>query len=215
MKRTFFSAVSAAALSLALVAGAPAIGQERQLQDSTRAGLAALGVDADVIPALTTSQVTEIEAVLNGSDPRDIKVSRINQIVGNEATATGRLGVAQLQDSVGAELSKIGVDASAVNTLSLSQLAEIESVTSGSAPMDQKRARVLEIMGANEGAGNVGRWGVRQLQASVSADMARLGMDTEGVELLSLSELGEIEAVMGSSETDQIKEQRIRNIMAN
>ena len=48
---------------------------------------------------------------MSGGDPDDVKKMRVEEIIGGEATATGRLGVAQLQDSVGADLAKLGIDA--------------------------------------------------------------------------------------------------------
>ena len=48
---------------------------------------------------------------MSGDDPDDVKKLRVEEIIGGEATATGRLGVAQLQDLVGADLAKLGVDA--------------------------------------------------------------------------------------------------------
>ncbi len=49
----------------------------------------------------------------------------------------------------------------------------------------------------------------------MAADLASLGVDADGVEMLSLSQLGQIENVMASSETDEIKRGRIERIMAN
>ncbi len=208
MKRNLITAASAAALSLALVTGAPAMAQGTD--DAVASGLAALGVDAPA--TMTTDQVSQIQNVLSSTDMDTTKRQRIQQILGNQATATGRLDVNMLRDSVESDLADIGVDADNVDMLTVGQLAEIENVMSGGDSQDVQRARVKEIMG-NE-ATATGRIGVSQLQDSVSTDLASLGVDTEGVDMLTLSQLGQIENVMSSSDTDQIKRGRIEQIMA-
>ena len=207
MKRNLITAASAAALSLALVTGVPAMAQGTN--DAVASGLAALGVDAPA--TMTTDQVSQIQNVLSSTDMDTTKRQRIEQILGNQATATGRLDVNMLRDSVESDLADIGVDADNVDMLTVGQLAEIENVMSGGDSQDVQRARVQEIMG-NE-ATATGRIGVTQLQDSVSSDLASLGVDTEGVDMLTLSQLGQIENVMSSSDTDQIKRGRIEQIM--
>ena len=83
---------------------------------------------------------------MSGDDPDDVKKLRVEEIIGGEATATGRLGVAQLQDSVGADLAKLGVDADGVDSLTLGQLGQIENIVGSSATDDEKRAQIGLIM---------------------------------------------------------------------
>ena len=210
MRRTLLSAASAAALSLALVAGTPILAQG--LDDAAARGLAQLGIQAPPTESMTTEQVAEIQNVLSSTDTDESKRARIQQILGNEATATGRLGVRQLQSSVGADLAAIGIDTSGLEMLTLTQLAQIENVMGGDDPDDIKKMRVEEIIGGEATA--TGRLGVAQLQSSVAADLASLGIDAEGVEALSLEQLAQIENVMGSSDADDAKRARIGRIMA-
>ena len=121
--------------------------------------------------------MAEITNVLASTDADDLKRARIEEILGNEATATGRLGVAQLQDSVGRDLASLGIDAESVDMLTLSQLGQIENVMAGSDTNDVKKMRVEEIIGGEATA--TGRLGVAQLQDSVAADLASLGIDAE------------------------------------
>jgi hypothetical protein len=210
VRRNLFSAVSAAALSLALVAGAPAIGQG--LDDAAARGLAQLGIQAPPTESMSTEQVAEIQNVLSSTDTDDVKRARIQEILGgSEATATGRLGVRQLQSSVGADLASIGIDTSGLDMLTLGQLAQIENVMAGSDPDDIKKMRVEEIIGGEATA--TGRLGVAQLQDSVGADLAKLGIDAEGVDGLTLSQLGQIENIVSSSATDDEKRSQIELIM--
>ncbi len=211
MKRTMISAASAAALSLALLGGTPVSAQGTN--DAVASGLAAIGVQAPNPDMLSAEQVGQLQNVLSSTDTDEVKRGRIQQILGNEATATGRIGVAQLRSSVELDLADIGVDASGVDMLTVGQLAEIENVMSGGDTQDVKRGRVQEIMG-NE-ATATGRLGVAQLQDSVASDLASLGVDADGVEMLTLSQLGQIENVMGSSDTDENKRGQIERIMAN
>jgi hypothetical protein len=211
VRRNLFSAASAAALSLALVAGAPAIGQG--LDDAAARGLAQLGIQAPPTESLSTEQVAEIQNVLSSTDTDDIKRARIQEILGgSEATATGRLGVRQLQSSVGADLASIGIDTSGLDMLTLGQLAQIENVMNTDEPDDIKRMRVEEIIGGEASA--TGRLGVGQLQSSVAAGLASLGIDAEGIEALSLEQLAQIENVINSTDADDIKRGRIDQIMA-
>jgi hypothetical protein len=200
--------VSAAALSLALIA-APAFAQG--FDDAAAAGLARLGIQAPAIETLTTEQVAQITNVINSSDTDEIKRSRIDLILGDEATATGRLGVRQLQDSVSADLAALGVDTEGVDMLTLSQLGQLQNITSSSDTDEVKKAQIEEVMGGEATA--TGRLGVTQLQDSAAAELAALGVDAEVVETLTVSQLGQIENVMSSSDSDQQKKMRIEQIV--
>jgi hypothetical protein len=206
--KRYLSAISAAAVAVAL--SAPAFAQG--LDDATAAGLAQLGIQAPAVETMTVEQVAQIKNVLSSTDANDVKRMRIEEIIGGEASATGRLGVGQLQDSVGRDLAAIGVDASNVDMLTLSQLAQIENVMASSDTDDVKKLRVEEIIGGEATA--TGRLGVRQLQDSVAAGLASLGIDAEVVETLTLSQLGQIENVMASSSSPDEKKAQVDRIIA-
>lgn len=208
MKRYGFSALSAAVLAVAL--SAPVFAQG--LDDATASGIAKLGIQTPDVATMSTEQVAQIKNVLSSSDSDDAKKMQIERILGGEATATGRLGVAQLQDSVGSDLAALGIDASGVGSLTLSQLAQIENVMSSSDAPDVKKLRVQEIVGGEATA--TGRLGVSQLQDSVTSDLAALGIDAEVVEALTLSQLGQIENVMASSESPEAKKAQVERIVA-
>lgn len=77
----FLSAASAAALSLALLAGAPLVAQE-QTADAVMAEMAELGIDTEGM-VLTEEQVLQIQAILSeGSEEEETKVSRIEELLG-------------------------------------------------------------------------------------------------------------------------------------
>jgi hypothetical protein len=195
-------------LSLAMI-GTPVAAQG--FTDATASGLARLGIQAPPVETMTVAQQAEITNVMASSDDEATKRMRIQQILGNEATQTQRLGVGQLQSSVGSDLAAIGVDASGVDMLTLSQLAQIENVMSGGETDSIKKMRVEEIIGGEATA--TGRLGVAQLQDSVAADLASLGVDADGVEALSLSQLAQLENVFGSTVTDEAKRAQIVTIM--
>lgn len=116
-----------------------------QMRSSATSDLAQLGIQADV-DTLTLSQLGQIQNVVASSDTNAVKKQRVEGILGNEATATGRLGVGQLQDSAAADLAAIGVDAEQVETLTISQLGQIENVMSSTASDADKRAQVEKIL---------------------------------------------------------------------
>jgi len=206
------SAVSAAALSAALIAGAPA--GAASLTESAAQGLAVLGVPTPPPDSLTNDQVLQIMNVLSSKDASDRKREHIQTIIGaNEASGSGvgKYGVAQLRSSVSSDLAALGVDASNVDTLTLSELAQIENITGSGISDTQKKAHIAEVMG-NE-ATQTQRLGVRQLSDSTKADLAKLGIDAEQVDSLTLSQIGQIENVMSSSESDVAKRNQVATIM--
>ena len=209
MFRYGFQAVSAAALSLALVT-APAFAQG--FTDAAAAGLAKLGIQTPPVESLTTEEVAQITNVLASSDSDQLKKMHIEEILGNEATATGRLGVEQLRSSATSDLAMLGIEAD-VDTLTLSQLAQIQNVVASGDATDVKKQRVEEILG-NE-ATATGRLGVTQLQDSAASDLAAIGIDTERVETLTISQLGQIENVMSSTASDESKRAQVEKILAN
>ena len=137
MPRKLLTAVSAAALSLSLMAGAP--GFAAGLDDTAAHGLSMLGVSVPPEGSLTDEQVTQIVNVLSSKDQDSTKRAAINQIMGVDTNSGNtRPGVAQLRNSVSADLAALGIDAADVDMLTLSQLGQIENVT---ASQDTRRRR--------------------------------------------------------------------------
>ena len=127
--------------------------------------------------------------VLGSTDADSIKKARIEEIIGGEATATGRLGVDQLQTRSasghgGARHRRRGVD----DADAVASSRQIENVIASQATRRRQEVRVEEIIGGEATA--TGRLGVAQLQDSVAADLAALGIDTESVEALTLDAAG-------------------------
>lgn len=212
MQRRLLSAVSAAALAIAPVACAPAFAQSSQTVDSVETGLQELGVETSV-GELTPEQTLEIEAVLTGDDADQTKVQRIERIVSMDGTdAPGRLGVQQLHDSVTAELAELGIEDPGTDMLSLSELAQVETVLNSTDPDDLKRERIQGILAA-PGDGTTTDWGVARLEDSVQAKMVELGLDGSQVSALTLSELAQIENVANSDDPNDIQRDRIEEIL--
>jgi hypothetical protein len=82
MKLRTLGVVSAAALSLSLLAAIPASAQSAQLEADVAAQLTELGFNTDEM-MVTDEQVLEIENVLNSDDEDDIKRQRVEEIVGH------------------------------------------------------------------------------------------------------------------------------------
>jgi hypothetical protein len=78
MYRNLLMTMSAAALSLGLLAAGPALAQV-QLAEEVEAKLTMLGIDTTMI--VTEEQLLEIEGVLNGTDTDDTKTEAINVIL--------------------------------------------------------------------------------------------------------------------------------------
>lgn len=210
MNTRLLTAVSAAALSLSLLATVPGAAQVRQLSNSSAIGMSALGIDTTGV-MVTADQAAMIENVLGSTDEDSIKKGRIEEILGNEATATGRLGTDQLRASVGADMAALGLDTSMLDTLQVEQLAAIENVTGSQYPDDQKRQQITEIVGGNQpGAGAMGA-----NSDAVMADVAGLGIDTSKIGVLSADQMTQIQTVLSGTDADDIKRGRIEQIIAN
>lgn len=78
--KKFLSAVSAAALSMALLSGAPALAQDQQTIDAVMAGMAELGFDTAGME-LSEDQVLRIQAILNEASDDSAKTSQIETVV--------------------------------------------------------------------------------------------------------------------------------------
>lgn len=208
MKSKLLAAVSAAALSLSLAA-APAFSQEQQLNDSATAGMAALGMDTTGV-MVSAEDAAKIENVLGSTDEDSIKRARIQEIVGGEATATGRLGTDQLRSSASADMAQLGLDTEMVPMLSVEQLAAIQNVSASSATDDSKRAQINTIVGTTTaGAGAMGA-----NDDAVMADVAGLGINTSEIGVLSGAQMTQIQTVLSSSATSTDKKAQIERIIA-
>ena len=208
MTNKILAAVSAAALSVALMS-APAMSQEQQLSDSAHAGMAALGIDTTGV-MVTADQAAQIENVLGSTDDDSIKKAHIEEIIGGEATATGRLGTDELRSSVSADMAELGLDTEMVPMLSVEQLASIENVVGSSETDESKRAQINEIVGiTTDGAGAMGA-----NDDAVMADVAGLGINTDEIGVLSADQMTQIQTVLSGSETDSEKKAQIERIIA-
>ena len=147
MTKRFLTA-SAAALILALGAAAPGMAQQAQLSDSARIGLSQLGFDLVSVGVITADQAAQIENVMGSTDSDQSKSARVAAILGQpgDAGVPARPGVPQLQDSVTAEMNRLGIDTGAVDSLTLDKLAEIEGVVNSTDERDAKRARIERIL---------------------------------------------------------------------
>ena len=119
-----------------------------QLRSSVSSDLAALGVDASGVDTLTLQQLAQIENVTSSSNSDTVKKGQIAEMMGNEATATGRLGRAA---AVGFDQGRPRQDRRRLRerstSLTLSQIAQIENVMASSESDASKRDQVSTIMG--------------------------------------------------------------------
>ena len=209
MRTKFITAVSAATLSLTFMSAA-AYAQEVQLNDSAKIGMSSPGIDTTGM-MVTADQAAQIENVLGSTDTNTIKKARIEEIIGGEATATGRLGTDQLRSSVSADMAALGLDTEMVPMLSVGQLGQIENVSGSSATDDSKRAQITEIVGGTvAGAGAMGA-----NDDAVMADVAGLGINTNEVGVLSAEQMTQIQTVLSGTDTDSQKKARIERIIAD
>ncbi len=167
MKTRLVSAVSAAALSVALFGAAAA--QEdlglKQLQDTASSTLAQLNVDTTLVPALTLDELAQIQAITSSSGPDQTKVGRIETILraaderiaaGGAVAPTGAVGDVSTDDlagdrvvaaNVGAYIARLGLaDQIDVDALSTDQLLQVQLISESSEGDTQQRARVEQLL---------------------------------------------------------------------
>jgi hypothetical protein len=168
MKIRLMQAVSAAALSLALAAGA-AGAQDlglKQLQDSATSSFAKLGLDTTPIDTLTIEELSQIQSVSNSSDADQTKIGRIETILrdaderiatGGATEPTGVAGDVRPEDlkadlvtreNVGAYVAQLGLaEQVKVDALTTDQVSQIQLVQSSDDSVDVQRERIEEIVG--------------------------------------------------------------------
>lgn len=119
----------------------------QQLQDSVTADMNMLGITTTGVDNLKLGELAAIENIVNSSADNASKTAQIEEIMGqSQATTAGGWGVPQLQDSVTVEMNQLGIDTTAVDSLTLDKLAQIEGVVNSSDPRDTKRARIERIL---------------------------------------------------------------------
>ena len=217
MKRTFTTRLATSALVL-MLGSAATFAQQTQLDDSAMAGIAQLGIELPAGTTVSADQAALIESVINGTDPRDTQIARIENILGLDAAATTGAGseMPQLQDSVRAEMSALGIDTSAVGVLSVEQLGQIENIT-GSTDDDVLKKQRIELVLADAGFAPVTTTEndpTNGLGGLVTADLARLGMNDVDVAGLPLEKLTLIRGVTSSSEDAVQQRARVERILA-
>ena len=109
VKRTMLSAVSAAALSVALIASAPVYAAS--LNELASQGLAVLGISTPPPDSLSNDQVLKIMNVLSSSDSSAQQKEQIQTIIGENDESgggVGKYGVGQLRSSVSSDLAALG-----------------------------------------------------------------------------------------------------------
>ena len=209
MKTRLLTAVSAAALSLALIS-APAFAQEQQLSDSATAGMAALGMDTTGV-VVTADQAAQIENVLGSTDTDSIKKAHIEEIIGGEATATGRLGTDQLRSSAAEGMASLGLDTEVVPMLTrrAARRDRERDRLAGDRRIRSARRSTRSSAATAAGAGAMGA-----NDAAVMADVAGLGIDTNEIGVLSAAQMTQIQTVLSGAATDTEKKAQIERIIA-
>jgi hypothetical protein len=126
--------------------GAAKLGAQ-QLQDSVTADMNMLGITTTGVDDLKLSELAAIENIVKSTADDTSKTAQIQQILGrSEAETAGGWGVPQLQDSVTVEMNQLGIDTTAVDSLTLDKLAQIEGVVNSTDPRDTKRARIERLL---------------------------------------------------------------------
>lgn len=212
MNRRLVALITASSIAFGVAGGVSA--QSMQLEDSVMSGLSQLGVGVPDGVMLTDMQIAEIENVLGSTDDNSDRVARIERILAQGTVSDGGMNTQMLRDSVAISLAAMGYTDVDADMLSLMQVSEIENVTGSSDDATMQKARIDAILGGTmEGVGM--SHGSRMLMDSVSSDLSSLGVSTDGLEMLSLSQLAEIENITGSTDSDEIKRDRIGVLMGN
>lgn len=145
------------------------------------------------------------------------------------AASAQELGLQQLRDSAVSTLAQLGMSTEMVDSLTLEELARIQSVTSGSATEAAQIQQIETIMreaeeriaegGAVEPTGTTGDItpgtleGDRVVAANVGTFLTQIGMHDVDVNSLSTEELLQIQSVQQTNDSDDMMRQAVEEII--
>jgi hypothetical protein len=241
MKNHILTTVSAVALAVALSATAVSAQDlaQTQLQDSATTTFAQLGLDTAVIDVLTVDELAQIETVASGSSSNEEKSEQIMLIVADAearmptepAAPSEDLGLTQLRDSATTTLSQLGMDTSALDAMSLDELAQVQAVGSGSATDNEKVGQIERIIAAadarvmsGDAASATGATGdvtsadlssTAALEASVGQDLAQLGYSSDIASRLTADQLIQIQLIRSNQDGEAAQREKIEQIIGS
>jgi ethanolamine utilization microcompartment shell protein EutS len=219
VKSKLLAGASAALLSLSIMSGTPALAQ-MELQDTVKSQLIALGYLPDDW-MISEAQALELQNVVSGADTEDVKRQRIEQIMGDAIaepastmTPTER-AMAALDDTVRTQLIALGFLPDDW-MISEAQALEMQNVLSGGDTEDVKRQRVEQIMGdaiaAPMPTTTPTEQAVAALEESVRTQLIALGF-LPADWTISEGQALELQNVVNSTDSDQLKQDRVKQIM--
>jgi hypothetical protein len=115
-----------------------------QLRSSASAGMAALGLDTEVVPMLSVEQLAAIENVTGSQATDDSKRAQIEEIVGATPSGAGAMGANDA--AIMADVAALGINTNEIGVLSAEQMTHIQTVLSGEASSTEKKAQIERII---------------------------------------------------------------------
>jgi len=115
-----------------------------QLRSSASAGMAALGIDTEVVPMLSVEQLAAIENITSSQATDDSKRAQVNEIVGTTTAGAGAMGAND--DAVMADVAGLGINTNEIGVLTAEQMTHIQTVLSGTGTDTDKKAQIERII---------------------------------------------------------------------
>ncbi len=210
--------ITSAVSALSFANAATAMDQEMtMLEKAVENSLDRLGIDDVNISNLTLSELSQIRVIAGGDESTNRKSALIEAIIGPkdyegpEFDLLGFEGTNTLRASLQAEAQSVGVDKS-LASLNNAELTAVKSVVNSDESSTEKSRAIETIIADSRGALTIAD--TRALEASIQRRLAALDVDVN-MKMLTVSQLAEIRAVLGSDLSTNDQERRIGAIIAN
>jgi hypothetical protein len=203
MMSRILATVSAAALSVAVIATAPAMAQS-QLRQTVTNQLAEHSIEVPNLNAMSNSELAQIELILNTTEGSSAqKQAMVDQLLAEQAPCEGN---PMLRQNVANQLKEHGITIGNFDNVSGSELVVVKTVLDGSGSSATKRSQIERIFAEKA---PISDSAYLREDAAQCIDMVGADLDVDD---LTPGQMLQIQAVAGSNDDIAVKRQMIENI---
>jgi hypothetical protein len=203
MKYRFWTAVSVAALSAALLASGPAMSQS-SLQQNVANQLAEHKITVENLDSMSNTELAEIQLMLNTTEGGDAqKRAMIENLLATQGTCEGN---PQLRQQVSDQLAEHRIQVQNVDNITGTQLVVVKSVLDSSGSDAEKRAQIERVFAAKAPMA-----AKDYLRADAEQCIKAVGADID-LDDLTPDEMLQIQVISSGSEPESAKRQMMEQL---
>ena len=203
MKLQTWTAVSAAALSMTVLVGGPAMSQT-SLRQNVANQLAEHKITVENLDLMSNTQLAEIQLLLNTTEGSDAtKQAMIKGLMVEQAPCEGN---AQLRQQVANQLKEHRIQVANFDNITGTQLVVIKTVLDGTGSDAVKKAHIERIFSAKSPMS-----GSDYLRADAAQCVKMVGADVN-LDSMTPDQMLQIQAISSGSEPVSAKRQKIENL---